>query len=173
MGNLRQPGNQLVPQGGDFYGVLLHMSAGFLQSRRHAHDGRNIFRPRPLAPLLGPALNEAFQRRPPPGVKRPDSLWSVELVGGKRQQVDVLGLGVNGQMPRCLDRVGVEQHPCLPAGRSDLPNGLYGANLVVGIHNGHQAGVGADSLPHLFRRHQAVFMDVQQGDLETLSLQRL
>ena len=82
MGNLGESSNEQVPQGGDPDGVLFQMTAGLFQGRRHAHNGRDILRPRPFAPLLGPALNEAGQRYPLPGIEYANSLGAVELVGG-------------------------------------------------------------------------------------------
>ena len=147
------------------------MGAGLLQRRRHAHDGGEVFRPGPPAPLLGPALNEVRQGHAPAGVQGADALGPVELVGGEGEKVNVLRPHVDGQVPRRLDRVGVEQHPRLPADCADLRDGLDGADLVVGVHDAYQAGVGPDGRPDLLRRHQAVFVDVQQGDGKAFALQ--
>ena len=68
IGYLRQPCNQPVPQGRHLRGILIHVSTGLLQGCCHAHNGRDVLCPCPLAPLLGPALNEAGQRYPLPGV---------------------------------------------------------------------------------------------------------
>ena len=76
-------------------------------------------------------------------------------------------------MARRLDRIRVEQDPRLPADGADLGDGLDGADLVVGEHDAHQAGVRPDGLPHLLRRYHAARRDVQQRHLKPLPLQRL
>ena len=80
-------------------------------------------------------------------VEHADALGAVEFVAGEGQHVDVLLLDVDGQMSRRLHGVGVEQDALLPADRADLRNGLDGADLVVGVHDGDQAGVGPDGRP--------------------------
>lgn len=69
-------------------------------------------------------------------------------------------------MAHGLDGVGVEHHPGLAADRPQLPDGLDGADLVVGIHDADQAGVGAQGLAQLVRRDQPLLPHLQQGDLE-------
>ena len=76
-------------------------------------------------------------------------------------------------MAHRLDCVGMEQHALLPAEGPDLPNGLDGADLIVDIHDGHQAGVLSDSGLQLLQAHQAVFVDRQIGDLKALLFQLL
>ena len=66
-------------------------------------------RTRALAALLCAALDEVRQENALTGVQHAGALWTVEFVRGERQQVDVLRLDVNGQMPRGLHGVGVEQ----------------------------------------------------------------
>ena len=61
--------------------------------------------------------------------------------------------------------------PRSPAQRADLPDGLEGADLIVGVHDGHQTGVGADGRRQLLQADQAVFMDGEVSDLEPLLLQ--
>ena len=170
MGNLGQSHDEPVPQVGHLRGILLHVGAGFLQRRCHAHDGWDILRPRPLSPLLGPALNQAGQGHAPTGVQYPSPLGSVELVGGKRQQVDVLRLHVDRQVPRRLYCIGMEQDAPLPAHRTDLGDGQDGANLIVGIHDGHQGGVLPDGLRHLLGGNGSQLSHGKQFYLETLAL---
>ena len=87
---------------------------------------------------------------------------------GERQQVDVLRLDVNGQMPRGLHGVGVEQHARLAADGADLADRQDGADLVVGVHDGNQARILADGVFHLLRRHGADGADGEKLDGEAL-----
>ena len=59
------------------------------------------------------------------------------------------------------------------AHRADLWDRLDGADLVVGEHHRHQAGVRPQSCLHLLCCHDAVRGNVQQGDFIALLLQRL
>ena len=101
------------------------------------------------------------------------ALGAVELVAGQGEHVDVLGVHVDGQMAGGLDGVGVEGDLLLPADLADLGDGLDGADLVVGVHDGHQAGLLGDGLGHLLGGNETVFVDVQQGDGKALLLQLL
>ena len=92
-------------------------------------------------------------------------------MGGEGEHVDVHSLHIDGQVPRRLNGVGVEQNPRLPADRADLCYRLHGADLVVGKHHGDQAGIRPDGLLHLLRRHHAVRRNIQQCYFIPLLLQ--
>ena len=173
VGDPVQPGNQPVPQGAQAGGVGFHPGAGLGEGRCHAHDGGDVLGTGPLVPLLCAAPDERLQRQPLPGIQRADALGPVELVRGEGEQVDLLRLHVDEQMPRSLHRVGVEEHALLPANRADLRNGLDGADLVVGVHDGHQAGILADGLCHLLRGDQAAAVHIQQCHVIALLFQLL
>ena len=94
-------------------------------------------------------------------------------MAGKGEHVDILLLHVNGHVAHSLHRVGVEQHPVLLADGADLRDGLKGADLIVGVHNGHQAGLLRDGGLQLLGPDNAVFVDRQVGDSEALLFQCL
>ena len=71
-------------------------------------------------------------------------------------------------MPRRLHGVGVEQHARLAADFADLGDRQNGADLVVGVHDGHETGVRAKGALHLLRRDRADGADGQKLDLESL-----
>ena len=74
-------------------------------------------------------------------------------------------------MPRCLHRVGVEQHAAFMAHRADCLDRLDGADLIVGEHDGHEAGVVTDGVRDLLGRDKAVCVHVQQRHLKALFFQ--
>ena len=78
----------------------------------------------------------------------------MELVGREREHTNLVPLHVDIQMTHGLDRVGMEGNPLLPAYRADLRNGLDGAHLVVGIHDGDQGGILPDGGGHVLGLHQ-------------------
>ena len=74
--------------------------------------------------------------------------------------INLLRLHVDGQVARSLDGVGVEQGTFWARQmRADLPDGLDGADLVVGVHDGDQAGVRPDGRLHLLGGDAAVCVD--------------
>ena len=97
----------------------------------------------------------------------------MELVGGEAQHVDVHLIDVDLHVARRLDGVGVEQNALFLADRADLPDGLDGADLVVGEHDGHEAGVVADGVGDLLRGDEPVRVHVEQRHLKALLFQAL
>ena len=77
------------------------------------------------------------------------------------------------QMTRSLHGVGVEQHALFMADRADLRDRQDGADLVVGVHGGDQAGVRPDGVRHLLGGDGADGADRQQFHLEALFFQFL
>lgn len=151
--------------------VLLHVIAALLQSGRHGQDGGDGLGTAPPAPLLGAALDEVLQLHGLFAVQRADALGGVELVAGEGEHVNVVLFHVHRHMTHGLYRVSVEQNAPLPAESADLPDGLEGADLVVGEHDGHEAGVGADGRRQLLHPDHAVFVDGEVGDLKALLFQ--
>ena len=173
MGDLRESCHQLVPQGGHLGGVLVDVGAGLLQRGGHGHDAGDVLGAGPLAPLLSAALDDVGEGDTLTGVQHAHALGAVELVGGERQHVNILGLHVNVQVARRLHRIGVEQHALLPAHRADLRDGQDGADLVVGVHDGDKAGVLPDGVSHLLSGDGAGGAHVQQLHVEALFFQLL
>ena len=94
-------------------------------------------------------------------------------MGGEAQHVDVHLIDVDLHVARRLDGVGVEQNALFLADRADLPDGLDGADLVVGEHDGHEAGVVADGVGDLLRGDEPVRVHVEQRHLKALLFQAL
>ena len=92
-------------------------------------------------------------------------------MAGEGQHVDVLLLHVDVEVSGGLHGVGVEQDALFMAHGADLGNGQNGADLVVGVHDGHQAGVGPDGVRHLLGGDGAGGAHRQQLHLKALLLQ--
>ena len=101
-------------------------------------------------------------------VERADTLGPVELVAGEREDVDVVGLHVDGDLADGLDGVGVEEDALLVADLADLADGLDDADFVVGVHDGDQDGLlrafGDDGAAEVVEVDEAVGLDGQVGD---------
>ena len=162
-----------VAQGGDLLRVLVHVGAGLFQGCSHRRDAGDVFRAAALAALLRAALDEVREDDAAAGIEHADALRPVELVGGEAQHVDVHLIDVDLHVARRLDGVGVEQYAALMTHRADLPDGLDGADLVVGEHDGHEAGVVADGVGDLLRGDEPVRVHVEQRHLKALLFQAL
>ena len=92
-------------------------------------------------------------------------------MAGEGQHIDVLLLHVDVEVSGGLHGVGMEQDTFFPAGRADLRNGQDGADLVVGVHGGDQAGVGTDSVRYLLGGDGADGAHRQQLDLKAFLFQ--
>ena len=165
--------DELVAQGGDLLRVLIHVGAGLFQGCSHRRDAGDVFCAAALAALLRAALDEVREDDAAAGIEHADALRPVELVGGEAQHVDVHLIDVDLHVARRLDGVGVEQNALFLADRADLPDGLDGADLVVGEHDGHEAGVVADGVGDLLRGDEPVRVHVEQRHLKALLFQAL
>ena len=102
----------------------------------------------------------------PARVEQADALRPVELVRRETQQVDRLRREVDGEVPRRLHGVRVEENALRAAERADLVRRLDGADLVVGVHDRDKAGVGAECGGDVRGGDDAVLMDGQERHVE-------
>ena len=173
MGDLAQLGKELVAHGDDLCGVGFHVVNGLLQRRSQRHDASHVLRAAPASPLLGAALDQVEEGHVLFGVQHAHALGRVELVARDAEHVDIHFLHVDGHVACGLNRVGVEGDALFPAESADLFDGLNGADLVVGKHDGHKSGVLADSGCHILKTDHAVLVHIQQRDLIALFFQLL
>ena len=73
-------------------------------------------------------------------------------------------------MPRGLHGVGVEKHAFFTAQRADFRNRLNGADLVVGEHHRHKAGVVSQCACNVAGRYHAAGVNVEKSDVIALFL---
>ena len=146
--------------------VLLHLFGRFPKGLSHRRDAGHIFRSGALSALLCPAFDQVRQAHALLREQEPDAFRAVELMPGGRQQIDIVIPDVHRDMPDCLDRVRMEEHLLLPAYGSDLPYGLDRTDLIVRVHDRHQAGVIPDGGRDFFRADDPVLMDVQKSNVE-------
>ena len=87
-------------------------------------------------------------------------------MAGQAQHVDVLGLYINVQMADGLYGIGMEGNAGILTNSADLSDGQHRADLIVGIHAGHQTGVLTNRILYLLCGHIVAVFDIQQGDLK-------
>ena len=171
VGDLAQARDELVPEGRDLRGMGFQIGHGLVQSRRHAHNAGQILGAGPLATLLSAALDDVGGGDAATDVQGTDATGTVELVAGEAQHINIVVLHMDGQVAHSLNGIGVEEDTGLLADGTDFPDGQHGADLVVGEHGGHQAGVLPQSGLDLVGGDVVGVPDIQQGDLEALFFQ--
>ena len=92
-------------------------------------------------------------------------------MGGQAQHINVLFLDVDFQMAHSLHGIGVEGYASFLTNRADLRDRQHGADFVIGVHGGDQAGVGADGVFDLLGGDVVVILHVQIGDLKAFLFQ--
>ena len=169
--DLRKPGDEPVPHAEEVCRVFRHFFDGLLQGGGHGADPGDILRAGPPAALLRPAFNQRGEAYAALCIQEAHTFGTVKLVGGGGEEVNVVFDDTDRNMADGLNGIGVEQDILFPADFSDLPDRLDGADFIVGIHDGHKAGILADRGFHLGRHDQSVFMYVQEGDFKALLFQ--
>jgi len=66
----------------------------------------------------------------------------------------------------------MEEDSVLPRNPADVRNGLYGPDLVVGVHHGNQDRVRRDRAPHIIGVDAAERIDRHIGDLRPEPFQK-
>ena len=95
----------------------------------------------------------------------------MELMAGQAQHIDILFLHIDVQMPNGLNGIGVERHARFFADGADFGNRQNGADLVVGIHGGHQAGIRPDGVLYLLGGDVVTLTHIQQLNLKAFLFQ--
>ena len=120
-----------------------------------------------------PAVEKLPQPRAALDENRADAFGCVELVAGKRQQIELQRLHVDGNFARRLHRVRVEINVGFRGDPSDLREWLHRAQFVVGVHHGDQHRFRADRLPQFVQIDQSLAIHREIGDRDALFFQRL
>ncbi len=133
------------------------------ERRRHSQpdETRHVLGARPAISLVSPASED---RREPDTAADPEcagALGRVELVAGKRQKIDTERPHIDRQLSDGLHGIGVEQGPMRMRDVGQSRDGLHRANLVVGVHDGHDRDVVSHDELQRLRRDDAVCLDRQ------------
>ena len=138
-------------------------------------DPRDVQGPGAEAALVPAAvhLRDEADARLAADVQRPDALRPVHLVGGERDEVGVRRLHVEGDLPDRLDRVAVEEDPRRAGDPAELLDRVDDPRLVVRVHHRDEDGVLPQRRPEALGVEAAVPLDVEEGDLEALPLERV
>ncbi len=113
-----------------------------LQRLRQADDQRDIMRPGAQAVLLTAPRHPGQQNQILSPVQRADALGAVELVRAKRQKIDTEHTDIDRELAGGLDGVGMKRYAPLAAHGCKCGDRIEGADLVVGVDDGHDSRPG-------------------------------
>ena len=91
---------------------------------------------------------------------------AVELMGGEAEQVEVVGLDVEGEFADGLGGVGMEEDAVVVAEGADLADGVKGTDLVIGGHDRDEESLIGEGLCHLVGADGAVLVDGEDGEFD-------
>ena len=121
--------------------------------------------------IFSAAFNDVEERHIALCIEHTHTLWRMELVAGHGEHVNIHVFHIDRQMTRSLHGIGVEGDALFAAESADFLHGLDRADFIVGKHNGDKGGIFPNGGFQVFQADDAVFMHIEQGDLEPLLLQ--
>src|SRR5690349_2045670 len=127
-------------------------------------DSGDIFGAGAETALVMAAVQKLLESRAAADVQSADAFWRVELVSREREQIDAEFFDVNGKLSGGLNGVGVEIDVVLRGDAADFLERLNGAEFVVGVHDGDEAGLRAKGVAERFGIDEAVSADGEIGD---------
>ncbi len=151
---------------------MLRNLAGLAES----DDPGDVERAGAHAALVTPAVHlgrEAHARVLAANVQRADSFWTVDLVCGEAEQVDVVLFDVHRDLADRLGRVREEENLALVAQRADLANRVDRADLVAGPEERNHQSVLTHRIAHLLDADTTGVVGFEISHLTTLLLQVL
>ena len=78
---------------------------------------------------------------------------------------------IDVEVAHSLNGIGVEQNAGLLTDSADFRNGQHRTDLIVGVHHGDQAGIGADGILDLLSGDVMTLAYIQVGDFKAFLLQ--
>src|SRR5579875_103255 len=128
---------EAVTQGANARAFFLHVSSGKFRCFAKADDRRHILCAAPPASLLMAAANERLKLYALADIKRADPFWTMQLVPGQGEHIDLCSLKIDRDFAHSLHGIGVEQRTCLMRKFGQLPDWEQGTCLIIGPHDRH------------------------------------
>ena len=117
-------------------------------SHRESGDARRIESARAHLSLLATTVHDRHHASVTAEQECARADGCTYLVAAQRQGSETGQGSIDRELADGLHGIGVEGHARLAACRGDLGDGLHGADLVVGPHDGAQGDVIAEACPH-------------------------
>src|ERR1700730_12301150 len=89
-----------------------------------------------------PSIKKLSQGRTAAYVERADSFGTIKFMAGNGKQIDLQGVDVDRQLAGGLHCVGMKINIRFGGEPADFFERLHGTKLIVGVHDGHETGVG-------------------------------
>ncbi len=109
------------------------------------------------------AARERLQGRARPDIQSPDAFGRVKLVPGDAEQIHPQGLDVHRNLAGRLGGIGMDEGSRGVGQARDLGDGLDGADLVIGVHDGDEDGVFAQGAAQIMGGYAAMLIDGEGG----------
>ncbi len=135
---------QPIAKKGDTLGIRRERPARNFRGFAEAHDAGDVFRAGSETALVVSAIEKLTQTSSTADVKGADPLWRIQFVAGDREQIHLERTDVNGDFACGLHGIGVEIDVGFGGDAADFLEGLDGAELVVGVHDGDEQGLRPD-----------------------------
>ena len=138
-----------------------------------ANNACDIFRARTHTTLMVAAVKKLLQTRAAANVQRANALRSVEFMAGEGQQVEMELMDVDRNFPGGLHGIAMEINVGVFGDAADFFERLHRSEFVVGVHDGDERGFLANRAAQVFKVYQAVLVNVQVSNVNTLPFESL
>ncbi len=159
-----QQGLESVAALGHAPGVGLQVAGRQFGRGSQTHDLEHVLGSGPPAHLVPGADDERGQFDSSPLIERPDALGRIKLVPGDGVEVHAQFGHPGRDLAHRLGSIGVQAHSGRADDPGDLGDRLNGADLVVGVHDGHQDRIRAQGRLDCGRIDETGFIHGQVGD---------
>ena len=122
-------------------GVFLQAQSRQFGGGAQSDDPRRILRPAAARPFLMAAAKERSEFRSLTHIERADSLRPMQLMPGKRKEIDLRRFQIDRNLADRLHSVGMKQSACLMRETRQFFDGKQRAGLVVRPHRRDDRGL--------------------------------
>jgi len=157
----------------DFVELIRGVPPGDLGRLAQPDDLQHVFGAGAAVGLVVGAVDELGQPDAGTDVERADALGRVEFVSRHRKQVYSQFVHEHRNLAHRLCRVGVHKRAVAVGDGRDFGDWLDGTDLVVGVHDGHQDGIGGDGPLNVGGVYHSVLVHRQHGDAVALAFEPL
>jgi hypothetical protein len=163
---------KVIPQFSDATG-LQKSTLCQLSRAAHGHNTRYVLGASPTTAFLTTPKKIRIKRRPLANKKGPDTLGRMHLMRGKGEEICWDQPKVDLYLARCLDSIGMKQHPLLLTDLSDSLHREQDTSFIIGPHDGDHGSVWTQHFPDLLCSQKALRIDSEPGDFPALALEVL
>src|SRR5579872_7224504 len=135
-----------------------------LSRAAESYGSRHVLRSRPHAALVAPAIENRLKLDPFAHIEGAHALRRIELVAADRIEIGTQRLDVDIHFARSLHAIGMKCDARFLRNTSNFLYWLNGSQLIVGMHDADQPGVGTDRAPNGIRVDHAAQIDRNRSE---------